>query len=331
MKEWIKDNKNKLITGAIIIIALTAAFFVGGQQNNMPDIPTEQSSAVQSSVNISENSVTEVESFSAIESSTEESISSEVSIQTIEESSQHSLEKSKEEISEKIYSIVSEEAESSVVSVTEKTVSEITTSSFAEETHIIPESSVEPSQAAESSIEESSKVTVTLSKPTVTSKTESSKVSERSVAQISKSEPSKEERPSGEHSCTLTISCATAIANSSLSEKKRTLLPSDGMILNNTELSYSEGESVFDVLKRVCMDNKIHLEFSITPLTGGAYIEGINNLYEFDCGSISGWMYSVNGEFPNVGCSEYILSDGDDIAFLYSCDLGDDIGNHYRG
>ena len=41
------------------------------------------------------------------------------------------------------------------------------------------------------------------------------------------------------------------------------------------------------------------------------YIEGINNLYEFDCGEQSGWMYSVNGWFPNYGCSRYQLKDGD--------------------
>lgn len=38
-----------------------------------------------------------------------------------------------------------------------------------------------------------------------------------------------------------------------------------------------------------------------------AYIEGINNLYEFDCGSLSGWMYKVNEWFPNYGCSRYVL------------------------
>ncbi len=35
------------------------------------------------------------------------------------------------------------------------------------------------------------------------------------------------------------------------------------------------------------------------------YVEGIGNLYEFDCGKESGWMYKVNGRFPNYGCSSY--------------------------
>ena len=57
-----------------------------------------------------------------------------------------------------------------------------------------------------------------------------------------------------------------------------------------------------------------------------AYIEGIANLYEFDCGELSGWMYRVNGEFPNVGCSLYKLKDGDTVEWVYTCDLGRDVG-----
>ena len=73
-------------------------------------------------------------------------------------------------------------------------------------------------------------------------------------------------------------------------------------------MEFTEGESVFDVLKRVCRENKIHMEFSETPVYQSAYIEGIGNLYEFDCGEGSGWMYRVNGEFPNYGCSRYTAS-----------------------
>ena len=37
-------------------------------------------------------------------------------------------------------------------------------------------------------------------------------------------------------------------------------------------------------------------------------------------------MYSVNGQFPNVGCSSYEVKSGDKIEWIYSCDLGRDIG-----
>ena len=64
----------------------------------------------------------------------------------------------------------------------------------------------------------------------------------------------------------------------------------------------------------------------------GYYIQGINNLYEFDCGAQSGWMYKVNGWFPNYGCSKYTLEDGDDIVWCFTCNgLGADVGAEYNG
>lgn len=68
------------------------------------------------------------------------------------------------------------------------------------------------------------------------------------------------------------------------------------------------------------------MEASYTPLYDAYYIEGINQLYEFDCGSLSGWTYKVNGIAPNYGCSKYEISDGDDIVWSYTCNLGVDVG-----
>ena len=58
---------------------------------------------------------------------------------------------------------------------------------------------------------------------------------------------------------------------------------------------------------------------------GMVYVSGIGYLYEFDYGDLSGWMYRVNGETPSVGCAEYALSDGDQVEWLYTCDLGNDL------
>ena len=58
-------------------------------------------------------------------------------------------------------------------------------------------------------------------------------------------------------------------------------------------------------------------------------IELVNNLYEFDCGSLSGWMYKVNEWFPNYGCSRYVLKNGDDVVWCYTCNLGYDVGGGY--
>ena len=106
------------------------------------------------------------------------------------------------------------------------------------------------------------------------------------------------------------------------------LVPSNGVLLGSATVSFEQGETVFDVLKRICRQNGIQMEFTMTPVYHSAYIEGIGNLYEFDGGPLSGWMYSVNGDFPNVGCSAFELHNGDVIAWRYTCDLGSDIGGH---
>ena len=114
-----------------------------------------------------------------------------------------------------------------------------------------------------------------------------------------------------------------------LDPAKTALIPSNGWILGTTEVEFSEGESVFDVLLRVCTERKIHMEYVDTPMYQSAYIEGIYNIYQRDCGELSGWMYKVNGWFPNFGSSRYILADGDSIAWVYTCDLGNDVGGGY--
>ena len=134
----------------------------------------------------------------------------------------------------------------------------------------------------------------------------------------------------GSATCTFSISCATILNNwDKCDESKKPLVPADGVILPTTTVTFTEGESVFDVLQRLCRENGIHMESSWTPMYNSAYVEGINNLYEFDVGSLSGWMYSVNGWFPNYGCSRYALQNGDVVSWVYTCDLGYDVGGGY--
>lgn len=129
--------------------------------------------------------------------------------------------------------------------------------------------------------------------------------------------------------CTISISCATILDNMELcAENQRPLVPSDGVILPATTVTFSPGESVYDVLQQVCRDYGIHMESEFTPMYNSAYIQGINNLYEFDVGNESGWMYKVNGWFPNYGCSRYQVEDGDVICWVYTCDLGADVGDN---
>ena len=143
-------------------------------------------------------------------------------------------------------------------------------------------------------------------------------------------EPEDVEIGDAEYTCTLSISCATILDNMDLCNKeKRELVPEDGWILKPMTVTFYEGESVFNVLQRTCKQQKIHMEFVNTPAYNSAYIEGIHNLYEFDVGNLSGWMYKVNDWFPNYGCSRYALKDGDIVEWVYTCDLGYDVGGGY--
>ena len=129
-------------------------------------------------------------------------------------------------------------------------------------------------------------------------------------------------------SCTIQIICDSILDNmESITPGKDVYVPTGGIILPVTKVGLSEDDTAFDVLKKVCDNAGIQLEYSWTPIYDSYYIEGINHIYEFDCGPESGWMYKVNGWFPNRGCSSYKLSDGDSVVFCYTCEgLGADVG-----
>ncbi len=145
-------------------------------------------------------------------------------------------------------------------------------------------------------------------------------------------EPESVEISDVEHKCTISISCATILDNMGwLDPEKTELVPEDGWILRPIEVTFYEGESVFNVLLRTCKQQGIHMEFVNTPMYNSAYIEGIHNLYEFDCGQLSGWIYKVNGWSPNYGCSRYALKEGDVIEWVYTCNLGIDVDAYVGG
>jgi hypothetical protein len=129
--------------------------------------------------------------------------------------------------------------------------------------------------------------------------------------------------------CKISISCKTAIDTGVNKKQGFTHLPSDGWILSQTTVEFNEGDTVYDVLQKIVLDKKIHMEYSGVAST--IYVEGIDNLYEFDGGRWSGWMYCVNGWYPNYGCGTYKLKDEDTIQWNYTCDLGEDLGQTWLG
>lgn len=162
--------------------------------------------------------------------------------------------------------------------------------------------------------------------PAPTVETEEAAVEEHKVSDTEKEATAEK----NELYCTLSVRCDTILDNiSQFDAGKLDILPKNGVIFAERKVEFSEGESVFDLLKREMKENKIHLEFVNTPVYDSVYIEGIANIYEFDAGELSGWMYRVNGEFPNYGCSKYALKQGDKVEFVYTCDLGKDVGGGY--
>ena len=130
---------------------------------------------------------------------------------------------------------------------------------------------------------------------------------------------------------TMSIRCDTILKNYNDLDKQlrsENFVPADGVILPTTKYVLREGDTVFSVFDRAVRHEHIQTEYQGADANryGTVYIQGINYLYEFSCGPLSGWMYRVNGEFPNKGCSDYKLSDGDFIEWVYTCDLGRDVG-----
>lgn len=135
----------------------------------------------------------------------------------------------------------------------------------------------------------------------------------------------------GRLTCTLEIRCDVLLDHlEELPPEKAALVPEDGILLAVTEAEFTGGDSVFDVFRKVLREKNVHFEYIDARVYNSAYIEGIGNLYEFDCGPQSGWMVCVNGEFLGLGCSGFRLADGDVISFQYTCDLGADLGADYR-
>lgn len=92
-----------------------------------------------------------------------------------------------------------------------------------------------------------------------------------------------------------------------------------------TELEIVDGDTVLEALIAITMKYGIHMDYR-----GGrgatAYIQGMGNVYEFDRGQGSGWMYRVNGVFPDRGAGVVPLCGGDRVEWLYTTNLGQDLG-----
>lgn len=120
----------------------------------------------------------------------------------------------------------------------------------------------------------------------------------------------------------ISILCKELTGNFSKLKNKnlKKYIPGDGVILKKTEVDFEKDDTVYDILKRICRQKDI--AFIKEQKTGysGIYIKSLGHLAEFDAGKKSGWMYTVNGEYPNLSCSQYKLGNRDKVVWHYVVD-----------
>ena len=75
--------------------------------------------------------------------------------------------------------------------------------------------------------------------------------------------------------------------------------------------TFNEGATVYDALCALGLSVNAH------GSSYGTYVAAIGGLAEKEHGGTSGWMYSVNGVTPNTACSNYVLSNGDNVVWYY--------------
>lgn len=99
----------------------------------------------------------------------------------------------------------------------------------------------------------------------------------------------------------------------------------------DSDVPAREGQTVWDVLKPLLDDEGLSYDTRDSSEYNSVYIAGINGLGEFDNGSNSGWMYTVNGDYPNRGVSAWYVHDKDEIVLHYTDDYTYEKGNKNYG
>ena len=98
--------------------------------------------------------------------------------------------------------------------------------------------------------------------------------------------------------------------------------PNGGYHIYNKQFALKSGATALSLLQ----ETDLNVEVRYYAAYGSSYVVSINGVGEFDMGAQSGWMYKANGSAPEFGASSYVLKAGDKIEWLYTRNLGTDIG-----
>lgn len=117
---------------------------------------------------------------------------------------------------------------------------------------------------------------------------------------------------------TVYIGCQNAVNYGILNESGYDkLIPENGVLINTT-VQLENGDTAQNVIERAAEQT------SVLIVIDRGYVKSVSGLAEKKCGGSSGWLYSVNNEFPTVSVDKYApVNNGDVIRVLYSVKNGD--------
>jgi hypothetical protein len=85
-------------------------------------------------------------------------------------------------------------------------------------------------------------------------------------------------------------------------------------------VEYHAGDSVYTLLQRLCKKQSIELSPDLKSNSTSVYIDDIGGLYAGDNGGMSGWIYFVNGDKPDISSGNYFPKPNDTIKWVYTLD-----------
>ncbi|KRL73267.1 hypothetical protein FC09_GL000794 [Lactobacillus delbrueckii subsp. indicus DSM 15996] len=90
----------------------------------------------------------------------------------------------------------------------------------------------------------------------------------------------------------------------------------DGATIASGSIKVNSGASAFDALQAFAQQQGLTLTYKGSGAT--TYVTGINGYNAGPAGTMTGWLYLVNGTLPDVSMGVYTLKDGDSIWMIYN-------------
>jgi len=127
--------------------------------------------------------------------------------------------------------------------------------------------------------------------------------------------PVPEAAPDSAGAVTISVECGFASAGGVAGA------PDDGVIVAKTVAPISDGDTMWDVLRRVCRESGV-----VVAKNGSGksvFVKSIGGVAPVS--GQSGWMFRINGEFVMASAGNIPMSDGDVVEWVYTMDGGDDV------